>query len=207
MEWKKYSYNNPNISYVGKWCIISDIYFSVAQTTEPSKFKFNFTGSSIRLTGYVSSDGNPRDTHTSVSIDGNIVGYINYKDFKGSYADVIFERTDLINKEHCCIVEASSKDVWLSLIDISVDSTKELKSYKKLAYYLLKENGFLFSVKDNYYDIQNRKFMPVQTNNIKEVIITDFQNGLEEYIISKNISNEAFRPIDKFNKFNLIIKK
>lgn len=207
MEWKKYGYTNPNISYVGSWGVMGGVYFSFIQTKEPAKFKFNFTGNSIRFSGYVSNDSNPRDTHASVSIDGNIIGYINYKDFKGNYADIIFERTDLINKEHSCIVEASSKDVWLSLLEISVYSTKELKSYKKLAYYLLKENGFLFSVKDNYYDIQNRKFMPVQTNNIKEVIITDFQNGLEEYIISKNISNEAFRPIDKFNKFNLIIKK
>lgn len=78
----------------------------------------------------------------------------------------------------------------------------------KSAEYLLSKNGSRYSIKPEFY-IDNNYNKLGDSIDIKLPEESDkyMENYLNNFIIVTDINGELFRPIDKFDKFNLIIKK
>ncbi|WP_051542238.1 cohesin domain-containing protein [Clostridium lundense] len=126
--WKRYSYDNNNISYIGDW-MLQDGYFKYGISPN-SKVCFNFKGNKIRILGSSYSD----DRTTSrghIKIDGNIIGNINEN--LGVYLNnmLVYENINLYPAEH--FVEVYCDDYkQLRICAIDVDDNGEIKPYNEV---------------------------------------------------------------------------
>lgn len=70
---------------------------------------------------------------------------------------------------------------------------------------LLEKNGKYYSISDDKYDTEQRIYNPLEIENIDENIFNDNSFNIQDLFTEKNIGDENFKPIDKFNNFKLII--
>lgn len=88
---------------------------------------------------------------------------------------------------------------WVTMYDVQVYGTK----YS----FIIQQNNYLYSIKDNFYDISNKNYIPLQNINVNEIIPDNMEFDIHEFIKLKTINDETFKPIDKFDKFKLVVKK
>ena len=73
-------------------------------------------------------------------------------------------------------------------------------------FFLIKMNNNFYSIKNKYYDIETKSYIPIEENNIS-TNYNDYCFGMPELFQTITINDETFKPIDKFDNFSLITDK
>lgn len=130
-----------NIAYIGSWGNYDSFGYgsynatAKASTTSGDTLKFNFIGSKITISAYISVD----TSGFNINIDGIDLGNISTA-VANSYVGVAFTKTDLEYKEHSVILKCLDKSVVTNSIQtrfildcIDIDDIGSLKSYNRWA--------------------------------------------------------------------------
>lgn len=72
--------------------------------------------------------------------------------------------------------------------------------------FLLRMNNNYYSIHNEFYDIESKMYLPISdTASLKDSSVFDgYSFSSEEFVTEVTIGDEVFRPIDKFNNFNIV---
>lgn len=161
--------------------------------------------------------GNLELIFSNQSIGGKPTPYGSNKD---GYSDLIIrldtkiDKIDLVsyqNEGTCRFVDiCQSTDninyTLLKTIKFSKPSEKvTLENLKiKFNYYLIYENSRYYNIKNENYDILEKKYSNIPfSNDLVTIIKENYIPSLSELSEEKNISGETFKPLDKFSNFKI----
>jgi hypothetical protein len=141
--WKRYDDTDINIAYNGGYTQISTAYtcynstltrFSKDSYTSSNSVKFNFTEDKIRIIAGVVCNSTNYSSNVNINID-DVNYYYSYKfSDTGTYQTLVFEKTNLGNKEHYVIIKnLEIAEYNIDAIDLS--TTGILKPYSKILTY------------------------------------------------------------------------
>lgn len=95
---------------------------------------------------------------------------------------------------------------WKHELSAIASQTSELQHfYLSENYYLLNSNNQIYNIKDSTYNVDTGEYNSINRNNeqsIKEFYKLNTIN-FKDLFMEKNLNAEKFRPIDKFDKFNI----
>lgn len=216
--WKRIDNTDSNIVYNGTgWVsktatgynIYKDTWNYTFETTDSLDIYFN--SDKIRLMCLMNYNC-MREANVKFTLDNKDIVY---KSFYGETGNnqgswVVYERLNLTNSIHHIHISMSKgkgegKDV-ISLDCIDLDENGQLISqteYNKLTSIYIKENGKYYGISDDNYDTTTQMY--------KEVTIEDINNysyysTIEHLTKEVTIGSETFKPIDKFNNFQIVSK-
>ena len=70
---------------------------------------------------------------------------------------------------------------------------------------LLEKDGDYYTITDEQYDDVTKSYTPLNINGLNEEIFNQYSFNANDLLSKKNINDEEFIPLDKFNNFKLII--
>ena len=209
--WKRIDDTDSNIVYNGTWNTqnFSNYYNSSSHYTNENTayISFKYYGTKIRLLMiYYSTktDGNV------IEIDGTKYYFNCSNSMSGEVAtsNLAFEKTGLNKKAHNVKIYApnasASKNLHFDAIDIDEDGKLlSQEEYNKMVLCYIKQNNKYYSFSEDNYDTITKMY--------KEITLDDINNGLHacqlpDLTKEVTIGEETFKPIDKFNNFQLVSK-
>lgn len=216
--WKRYDDTDGNIKYNGSgW----------AKSTVSSKYEYyNNTASYTTVVGD-SVDVYFKSNKIRIMVcmtynmpqQKNIKFVLNDKeiDYKSFYKDsgdkqgcwIAYERTNIensINHLHIVATSTGSAHDYVTFDAIDIDENGELISqseYNKLTSIYIKENGKYYGISDDNYDTDTQMYKEVTIDDINNYL---YCNTVEHLTSEVTIGSETFKPIDKFNSFQIVSK-
>ena len=210
--WKRYDDTDSNIVYKGTWHTqnFSNYYNSSSHYTNENTayISFKYYGTKIRLLMiYYSTktDGNV------IEIDGTKYYFNCSNSMSGgeeATSNLAFEKTGLNKKVHNVKIYApnasASKNLHFDAIDIDEDGKLlSQEEYNKMMSCYIKQNNKYYSFSEDNYDTITKMY--------KEITLDDINNGLHacqlaDLIKEVTIGEETFKPINKFDSFQLVSK-
>lgn len=146
--------------------------------------------------------------------------YAPYGSTKDGYSDLIIrldtkiDKIDLVSYQNvgtCKYIDIcqsidNANYTLLKTIEFSKPSEKITLENIKIIFnhYLIYENGRYYNIKNENYDMLEKKYSNIPfSNDLVTILEENYFFALSELSEEKNISGETFKPLDKFSNFKI----
>lgn len=70
---------------------------------------------------------------------------------------------------------------------------------------LLEKDGAYYTITDEKYDNITKSYTPLNINELNEEIFNQYSFNINDLLLQKNINDETFIPLEKFNNFKFVV--
>lgn len=184
-QWIEFNFKNPVIvNNYGFICPYTDGMYS--NNCSPKDFKFECYD---------------EYTSTWIELDNDSVTRDILKNNKG-IMNFYFSNNNYYNRYRLFIINNQGNTIYTQLNEVMMNYTMEYSV-------LIEQQNQFYSINSEFYNTNTKMYNPLNNVDIKNSENSYlWNNAFENYINNiTSIDNEVFKPLDKFNKFKLLIKK